>query len=406
MPPSKVKHFIHDLADFLKVDATSATIQGWIEDMLQDQEVQDAHDLVVQQFQELELQNSPDVPSAGALRKKLTATKAEGFASGEGGDTSEGGSQRGKSERGASVSPRGDSASKPRSSSVPEKVQHRIQKRMSARKTKLLQVSAMKPLTAASTDHGRSMTISAGDSESLDSGAGDEEEEQEIEFSHFKRLFLAIIRDSDTHSDTKKLCLSASLDREIAVAAHTNVFGISVEEAASRSGGLYALVPAPVRVTVEYLNRPENITYEGMYRVPGLGTKIQEYMVAFDKGREVQYGKYDQEEAAGVVMKFLKFLPESIFTARLENDFKAVNVQYDNDAQKGLELRRLLGMLPLANRETLRLLCAHFHKVDEHKQQNKMTVQNLAICLGFTGTMRFLISILESSPRLSSTPWM
>ncbi|XP_049850341.1 uncharacterized protein LOC126322529 isoform X2 [Schistocerca gregaria] len=111
------------------------------------------------------------------------------------------------------------------------------------------------------------------------------------------------------------------------------------------------------------------------------------------------------QNVAMVVIRYLQSLPEPIYTKKYEAHVKlALNIA---DRQERIYvLRSILYKLPLANRETIRILIDHLRRVVAHSHLNRMTVRNLEITwsLSIGQSTGALIKVLtESDFSLPST---
>jgi hypothetical protein len=154
------------------------------------------------------------------------------------------------------------------------------------------------------------------------------------------------------------------------------VFGIPLVDAASRSDPL-KLVPMVVRNTTTFLNI-HGTTCEGLYRIPGRISTINEYMKLFNTKNPIDFMEepdiYSVDDVSGLLTRWLNQLPESLFTNEHLKLFISENLDCDT-------LKNNLKVLPECNRETIKVLMYHFKKVAEKSQVNKMTSKNLVLCL-------------------------
>mmetsp|Transcript_31726 Transcript_31726/g.49619 ORF Transcript_31726/g.49619 Transcript_31726/m.49619 type:complete len:279 (+) Transcript_31726:24-860(+) len=159
----------------------------------------------------------------------------------------------------------------------------------------------------------------------------------------------------------------------------TKLFGIPLMEAAWRTGGEEGLIPAPLRNACEYLN-DRGKEEEGLYRVPGAHSKYLEYKAVYDSGEEVNFFEVEKvhQNVAMMVMKYIKELPEPLFTDALSVRVKKVLYGVKDPKKQSQLLRKTIGMLPLVNREVLRYLLAHLRILAKHRSEEQMNASLLS----------------------------
>ena len=185
----------------------------------------------------------------------------------------------------------------------------------------------------------------------------------------------------------KKSRLGRSTDRldKKECSEETRLFGIPLMEAAWRTDKEEGLIPSPLRRAVEYLNDVAK-EEEGLYRVPGAHSKYLEYKAIFDSGEEVDFFKVEKvhQNVAMMVMKYIKELPEPLFTDALSGRVKKVLYGVKDPKKQNQLLRKTMGMLPLVNREVFRYLINHLRILAKHRtvEQQNATLLSWGISLG------------------------
>ena len=167
----------------------------------------------------------------------------------------------------------------------------------------------------------------------------------------------------------------------------TQLFGIPITLAAKRSDPEHGLIPLPLRNAVRFLNE-KSLEEEGLYRVPGSHAKYLEYKALFDAGEDVDFCEVEKihQNVAMMVMKFLKDLPEPLYTNTLEGHVKKTLYGVKDKAKQERNLRKVMGYLPLVNREVFRFLVAHLRVLAEHRtaEQTNASIMSWGISLGRT----------------------
>ncbi len=136
------------------------------------------------------------------------------------------------------------------------------------------------------------------------------------------------------------------------------VFGVPLAEAVAISSHEGAHLPSVVFRCIEYLERRDAASEEGIYRLSGSSAVIKGLKDRFNAEGDVDLlaESYDPHAVAGLLKTFLRELPSSVLTRELHMEFMRVN-DLANRAQRIDELGRLVSMLPMPNYALLRTLC-------------------------------------------------
>uniref|UniRef100_A0A3Q0RSB3 Rho-GAP domain-containing protein n=1 Tax=Amphilophus citrinellus TaxID=61819 RepID=A0A3Q0RSB3_AMPCI len=118
---------------------------------------------------------------------------------------------------------------------------------------------------------------------------------------------------------------------------------------------------------------------DGLYRVSGNLAVIQKLRFKADHGKINQRWE-DVHVITGALKLFFRELPEPLFPYSHFNKFiSAISEDFLNNKSNLNHCS-----LPDPNHDTMRLLFGHLHRVIEYGQDNRMTVQNVAIVFGPT----------------------
>jgi hypothetical protein len=161
------------------------------------------------------------------------------------------------------------------------------------------------------------------------------------------------------------------------------VFGVPIEVAVDNSRVKVGYeLPAVFHRCIEYMEAKEARMEEGIYRLSGSQSVIMQLKEKFDSGNDYNLlksnTKYDVHTIAGLLKLYLRELPNSILTSKLQPDFLAIT-DILNYSDKVNELGRLVCILPLCNYTLLRTLIAHLIRIIEKHEINKMTLRNIGI---------------------------
>uniref|UniRef100_A0A2K6FNW3 Rho GTPase-activating protein 27 n=1 Tax=Propithecus coquereli TaxID=379532 RepID=A0A2K6FNW3_PROCO len=154
-------------------------------------------------------------------------------------------------------------------------------------------------------------------------------------------------------------------------------------------GHLYHRERSPVPRFVQQCIRTieaRGLDIDGLYRISGNLATIQKlrYKVDHDERLDLDDGRWeDVHVITGALKLFFRELPEPLFPFSHFGPFIAA-VKLQDQAQRSRCVRDLVRSLPAPNHDTLRLLFQHLCRVIEHGEQNRMSVQSVAIVFGPT----------------------
>ncbi|KAL6066756.1 Rho GTPase activating protein 24 [Balamuthia mandrillaris] len=164
------------------------------------------------------------------------------------------------------------------------------------------------------------------------------------------------------------------------------VFGVPLAVAVqnSKDVGAREYLPLPVKLAIEYLDQ-KGLDEEGLYRIPGNLTTVKKYKEAMNRGEDINLmeNELDPNNVSGLLIHFLKDMPESLFTEELKADFKRL-CTYKDPTTKFQHLHHLWYQLPLINRQTIHYIVEHMHRIIQNTAKNKMNASNLSTSLGAT----------------------
>ncbi|XP_048856738.1 ralA-binding protein 1 [Brienomyrus brachyistius] len=161
------------------------------------------------------------------------------------------------------------------------------------------------------------------------------------------------------------------------------VFGVPLDEAVKRTA-LYdgIQLPAIFRECVTYIEN-YGMKCEGIYRVSGMKSKVDELKAAYDREECPCLEEYDPHTVASLLKQYLRELPDSLLgrdvAARLEEACGR-----PTEADKVQECQRLLAEAPACGRLLLAWLITHMDHVIGREADTKMNIQNISIVLNPT----------------------
>uniref|UniRef100_A0A2P2I3D8 Rho GTPase-activating protein 7-like n=1 Tax=Hirondellea gigas TaxID=1518452 RepID=A0A2P2I3D8_9CRUS len=154
------------------------------------------------------------------------------------------------------------------------------------------------------------------------------------------------------------------------------VFGIGVHVTHKKTG--YPLPP----VITDALSHLEIgcIDQVGLFRKPGVRSRIQKLRELLDSGEVVDYNTYGAFDVADVVKTYFRELPEVLLTNKLSEVFLTI-FQFLPEQERLEAVQCALIMMPDENREALMTLLTFLASIASNSHLNQMTASNLAVCL-------------------------
>ncbi|XP_042583934.1 rho GTPase-activating protein 27-like isoform X3 [Cyprinus carpio] len=161
-----------------------------------------------------------------------------------------------------------------------------------------------------------------------------------------------------------------------------NVFGCHLDTLCHREN---TTVPKFMEKCIRSVEK-RGLTIDGLYRVSGNLAVIQKlrYKADHEEALDLEDGQWEEIHViTGALKLFLRELPEPLFPFSFFDRFIAA-IQMSDYSQKVSYIRDLVRNLPLPNHDTMEVLFRHLRKVIEHGEQNRMSVQSMAIVFGPT----------------------
>jgi len=160
------------------------------------------------------------------------------------------------------------------------------------------------------------------------------------------------------------------------------VFGLDLEQLFQRDGTAVPMVVYQCMQAIDLFG----LDVEGIYRLSGSNTHIQQLKAVFDNDssrvdfRNPAAFHHDVNAVAGLLKQFFRDLPDPLFTRERYNEFISA-ARIDDDIVRRDTLHAVINGLPDANYATMRALVLHLNRVQEHSNTNRMSSSNVAICL-------------------------
>lgn len=113
---------------------------------------------------------------------------------------------------------------------------------------------------------------------------------------------------------------------------------------------------------------------------PFLREYPSEWIASFENHPPHLQIKHDALDVAGLVKLYLRELPGEtlLFTPQTAAEFTVSFLKnIVNEEDKVASVKRSIGRLPRANKDTLQALAEHFRLVTKYEKKNKMSIDNL-----------------------------
>lgn len=161
------------------------------------------------------------------------------------------------------------------------------------------------------------------------------------------------------------------------------VFGAPLSEAVKRTA-LYdgIQLPAIFRECVDYIEN-YGMKCEGIYRVSGMKSKVDELKAAYDREECPCLEEYDPHTVASLLKQYLRELPDHLLGRDLSQRFEDACGR-PLEAEKVTEFQRLLSEVCSESRLLLSWLITHMDHVIARETDTKMNIQNISIVLNPT----------------------
>uniref|UniRef100_A0A671T323 Rho GTPase-activating protein 18-like n=1 Tax=Sinocyclocheilus anshuiensis TaxID=1608454 RepID=A0A671T323_9TELE len=127
----------------------------------------------------------------------------------------------------------------------------------------------------------------------------------------------------------------------------------------------------------------QGLDTEGVLRIPGAATRVK--AVCHELEHKFYEGVFPweslkQHDVASLLKLFIRELPYPLLTVEYFNAFVSV-LKLPTKKQQLQALNLLVLLLPEPNRDTLKALMEFFQRVIDHKDRNKMTLNNVAVVM-------------------------
>ncbi|KAL7719796.1 Rho-GAP domain-containing protein [Entamoeba marina] len=153
-----------------------------------------------------------------------------------------------------------------------------------------------------------------------------------------------------------------------------NTFGCSLRCAINKSGWKY---PIPLYRGIEYLMKNEGWKESGIFRTNCPYTSLQKIKKHLDENQDIDLTELnDNKIAASIIKLYLNSLPESLIPPSCYKNFISIS------NEEGY--KNFIKIMPHENLSILFYLLSFLNEIVQRVDENMMTSNNLAICVGIT----------------------
>jgi len=140
-------------------------------------------------------------------------------------------------------------------------------------------------------------------------------------------------------------------------------------------------IPRVMEQTILWLQEHGGEQTEGIFRISGMMTEVQEFRMRYDQGLPVTFeGMMDHHSVAGVLKLWIRELPEPLLTYDLYDKFLEL-LKVEGDARIDM-CQELMFELPRHYRFAVQYLLKYLNFVCKFADVNKMNAKNLSIVFG------------------------
>jgi hypothetical protein len=159
------------------------------------------------------------------------------------------------------------------------------------------------------------------------------------------------------------------------------IFGVSVERALAENPHPSG-VPGPIFDVLAFLGREEALATEGLFRVSGSEAVMRVLRQEMEAGTRVDWAREGTEvhSATGVLKQFVRELRVTVVPPSSFEPLAALTTLPD-DREYARQAAAHIALLPAAHRDLLRHLLRLLTLVSRNAAVNKMSPQNLSVCL-------------------------
>jgi len=159
------------------------------------------------------------------------------------------------------------------------------------------------------------------------------------------------------------------------------VFGVPVDKIGELADSVVGCVPHVLVDTITIL-LDRHVKMEGIFRISGRKTVVDELQAKYDAGEKVDLSVVGGHDVAELLKSFFLALPEPLVPYRYYQILLDVVRANVDETIKLQNVRDIIDGMPVINRVILSHICFMAKKVSRHSDVNMMGVQNLGVIFG------------------------
>ncbi|KAJ8962980.1 hypothetical protein NQ317_009027 [Molorchus minor] len=167
-----------------------------------------------------------------------------------------------------------------------------------------------------------------------------------------------------------------NVDQQFLPTSPTQQFGVTLQFIKDHYN---VIIPPVVKQCVEYLDQPDALETEGIFRRSANALKVRALKEIANSGQILTFD--DPHEAAVLLKKFLRELKEPLLTYELYDEIVQFQ-SWNKDEQLRQVSILVMEKLPEDNYKVLKYIISFLSRVMERSDLNKMNAQNLAVVFG------------------------
>ncbi|XP_041130853.1 SLIT-ROBO Rho GTPase-activating protein 3-like isoform X2 [Polyodon spathula] len=152
----------------------------------------------------------------------------------------------------------------------------------------------------------------------------------------------------------------------------------------SRTQSSGQLIPLVVESCIRFINL-HGLHHEGIFRVPGSQSEVNEIRNAFERGEDplTDLTDHNIDSVAGVLKLYFRGLEKPLFPQEKFQELVEC-VQIENKLERACHIKKVVGCFPQAVLIIMRFLFAFLNHLSQYSDENMMDSHNLAVCFGPT----------------------
>eukprot|EP01126_Amoeba_proteus_P000480 TRINITY_DN10135_c0_g1_i5.p1 TRINITY_DN10135_c0_g1~~TRINITY_DN10135_c0_g1_i5.p1 ORF type:complete len:747 (+),score=171.12 TRINITY_DN10135_c0_g1_i5:89-2329(+) len=174
-------------------------------------------------------------------------------------------------------------------------------------------------------------------------------------------------------------------EAELIEELRAKIFGISIEELLAREGNV---VPTFIEQAFSFLKKHEGYSVEGLFRIPGRKSEIDEFIQKADQDGIINFGPFEDtlsgiHNVTGLIKIWLRSLPIALITDAIYDKCAAILGGATGRDEMSDQIKKVIELeLPSHHLSCLSFILFHLNEIHLKCDENKMDSKNLAMVVG------------------------